>query len=217
MGASNSLDSRSYFSNIGTCVDIFAPGESITSAWNTSATVSNTISGTSMASPHVAGVAALTLAANPTASPAAVAASLTSSATPNRLVSIGAGSPNLLVYSVGSGGSPAPQPTTQTVAFKSMVGSAARSGGNWKASAVVTVRDINTGATVAKATVAGSFSVGGAATCTTGSTGNCTLTSGAIKSSAASATTLTGTGVSGTLMNYDASQNTVTQIVISKP
>ncbi|MGH8832822.1 MAG: S8 family peptidase, partial [Polaromonas sp.] len=217
VGASNSLDSRSYFSNIGTCVDIFAPGESITSAWNTSATVSNTISGTSMASPHVAGVAALTLAANPTASPAAVAASLTSSATPNRLVSIGAGSPNLLVYSVGSGGSPAPQPTTQTVAFKSMVGSAARSGGNWKASAVVTVRDINTGATVAKATVAGSFSVGGAATCTTGSTGNCTLTSGAIKSSAASATTLTGTGVSGTLMNYDASQNTVTQIVISKP
>lgn len=217
VGASNSLDSRANYSNIGACVDIFAPGSGITSAWNTSATASNTISGTSMASPHVAGIAALTLAANPAASPAAVAAALTSTATPNRLMFTGTGSPNLLVYSAGSGGSPAPQPTTQTVAFKSMAGSATKSGGNWKASAVVTVRDIKTGASVANATVTASFSTGGIATCTTASTGSCTVTSGLIKSSATAATTLTGSGVTGTLLSYDASQNTVSQIVISKP
>jgi hypothetical protein len=98
-----------------------------------------------------------------------------------------------------------------------MVGSATKAGGNWKASGLVTVRDINSGAVVPNATVAGNFSVGGAASCVTGSTGNCTLSSGSIKANAASSTTLTGTGVSGTLMIYDASQNAVTQIVIAKP
>ncbi|WP_207717512.1 S8 family peptidase [Caenimonas soli] len=218
VGAITTLDARASYSNWGSCVDIFAPGSGITSAWNTGATASNTIGGTSMASPHVAGVAALALASNPSATPAAVAALLVSSATPNRLVPtvMGPGSPNLLVYSM-LGNAPAVQPTAQTVAFKSMAGSAARSGGNWKAFAAVTVRDINTGAGVANAAVTGSFSVGGTATCTTGSTGGCTLTSGPIKSNAASSTTLTGTGVTGTLMTYDASQNTVSQIVISKP
>ena len=216
VGASNSMDSRSYFSNIGACVDIFAPGENVTSAWYIAADASRIMSGTSMASPHVAGVAALTLQSNPAASPAAVAASLVANATPNRLVSVGTGSPNLLVYSLG-GSAPATQPATQTVAFKSMVGSATKTGGNWKASAVVTVRDVNSGATVANATVAGGFSPGGNASCVTASNGSCALTSGSIKSNAAQSTTLSGTGISGTLMNYDASQNAVTQIVISKP
>jgi hypothetical protein len=82
---------------------------------------------------------------------------------------------------------------------------------------VVTVRDVNGGATVPNATVAGSFSPGGSATCVTGANGSCTLSSGSIKSNQASSTVLTGTGISGTLMNYDASQNAVSQIVISKP
>ena len=219
VGATNDLDSRTSFSNWGTCVDIFAPGGGIASAWNTSATATNILSGTSMASPHVAGVAALALAANPSASPGAVATLVMSNATANRLIAstIRTGSPNLLVYSLlGSSSSP-PAETSKTVAFKSMAGSAIKTGGNWKASAVVTVRDVNTGAVVPNATVNGSFSPGGDNKCVTGSNGSCTLTSSTIKMNAASSTTLSGTGVSGTLLNYDASQNTVSQIVISKP
>jgi aqualysin 1 len=219
VGATTTLDARASFSNWGTCVDLFAPGGGITSAWNTSATATNNISGTSMASPHVAGVAALALAANPGATPAQVAQLIVSSATPNRLVSsvMGPGSPNLLVYSQLASTSSLPPPTVTTVAYKSMAGSATRSGSNWKASAVVSVRDVNSGAAVANATVNGSFSPGGATKCVTGSTGSCTLTSSSMKNNAAVSSTLTGTGVTGTLLNYDASQNAVTQIVITRP
>jgi serine protease len=100
VGASTSSDSRSSFSNRGTCLDLFAPGSSITSAWNTSDTATNTISGTSMASPHVAGVAALYLEQKPGASPSDVAGALVGNATTGRLTGIGTGSPNRLLYSL---------------------------------------------------------------------------------------------------------------------
>jgi subtilisin family serine protease len=98
VNATQSNDARASFSNIGTCTDIFAPGVSITSAWHTSNTATNSISGTSMASPHVAGVAALYLSANPAATPAQVQSTLISRSTPNKVTSAGTGSPNRLLF-----------------------------------------------------------------------------------------------------------------------
>ena len=72
IGASDANDAKASFSNYGNCVDWFAPGVNITSDWYSSDTATNTISGTSMATPHVVGVAALYLGANPAASPAQV-------------------------------------------------------------------------------------------------------------------------------------------------
>lgn len=72
IGATTKTDAKTSWSNYGSCVDFFAPGYQITSAWYTSNTATNTISGTSMASPHVAGVAALYLQSSPGASPQTV-------------------------------------------------------------------------------------------------------------------------------------------------
>lgn len=113
VGATDSSDSRAYYSNYGTCLDIFAPGSSITSAWYTGNSSTNTISGTSMASPHVAGVAALYLQANPGASPSSVRDTIVSTGTTGVVVDAGSGSPNVLLYSLltGGGGNPNPTPT----------------------------------------------------------------------------------------------------------
>jgi subtilisin family serine protease len=99
VGSTTSTDARSSFSNFGSCVDVFAPGSSITSAWWQSNTQTNTISGTSMAAPHVAGVAALYLQRNPSASPATVTSSIVGNSTTGVVTSPGAGSPNRLLYS----------------------------------------------------------------------------------------------------------------------
>src|SRR5215208_6009348 len=115
VGSTTMSDARSSFSNFGTCVDIFAPGSSITSAWRTSDTATNTISGTSMATPHVAGVAALFLETNPTASPATVTAAIINNSTPNKVTNAGAGSPNRLLFSqLGSAPTPTPTPVPGT-------------------------------------------------------------------------------------------------------
>ncbi|MEU7753251.1 S8 family serine peptidase [Micromonospora sp. NPDC049101] len=107
VGSTTSSDARSSFSNVGTCLDIFAPGSSITSAWYNSNTATNTISGTSMATPHVVGAAALVASANPSWTPAQVRNQLVASATPNVVSNPGSGSPNLLLY-VGTGTTPPP-------------------------------------------------------------------------------------------------------------
>jgi subtilisin family serine protease len=98
VGASTRTDSRWIASNIGTCVDLFAPGDAIVSAGITSNTASATMSGTSMAAPHVAGAAALYLSANRTATPAQVQSALKNNATKGKLTGIGSGSPNNLLY-----------------------------------------------------------------------------------------------------------------------
>jgi subtilisin family serine protease len=111
VGATAINDNRASFSNFGTCLDIFAPGQSITSAWFTSNTATNTISGTSMASPHAAGVAALILAASPGLSPAQVRNEMVADATTNVVGNPGSGSPNRLLFvDNGGGGEPPPPP-----------------------------------------------------------------------------------------------------------
>ncbi|MTV26289.1 S8 family peptidase [Nitriliruptoraceae bacterium ZYF776] len=98
VGSTDRTDARSWFSNWGSCVDLFAPGSDITSAWWTSDTATNTISGTSMAAPHVAGAAAKVLQGAPGSSPAAVTSAILGDAT-SGVVSDAQGSPNLLLYS----------------------------------------------------------------------------------------------------------------------
>jgi serine protease len=100
VGSTTSTDARSSFSNFGSCLDIFGPGSSITSAGISSTTASAVLSGTSMAAPHVAGAAALYLATNTGASPATVASALNSNSTPNKVTSAGTGSPNRLLYTL---------------------------------------------------------------------------------------------------------------------
>ncbi|MFF9806067.1 S8 family peptidase [Streptomyces coeruleorubidus] len=97
VGASTWVDERSNFSNYGFMLDMFAPGSSITAGWHTSDTASATLSGTSMAAPHVAGAAAVYLTSHPTASPATVRGALVNGATTGALSNIGPGSPNRLL------------------------------------------------------------------------------------------------------------------------
>ena len=117
VGATNSSDTKASWSNYGTCVDLFAPGVGITSTVMGGGT--ETWSGTSMATPHVAGVAALYLESARTALPADVAAAITGQATAGTVVNAGTGSPNLLLYSLLTAGTTPPANVAPTVGIDS--------------------------------------------------------------------------------------------------
>ncbi len=117
VGATDKTDTRAAFSNTGSCISLFAPGKDIISSWSTSDTANNTISGTSMAAPLAAGVAALYLQFNPLAEPATVKSVLMGIASPNIVINAGFNSSNLLLYTFL-------QPVTQVpLKYQAFVGS----------------------------------------------------------------------------------------------
>jgi len=98
VAATDSSDARASYSDVGPCVDIWAPGTNIVSDWNTSSTATNTLSGTSMATPHVVGTAALYLTGHPSATPAEVAAALVSASTKGVVKNVPSATVNRLLF-----------------------------------------------------------------------------------------------------------------------
>jgi subtilisin family serine protease len=120
VGATTSSDARASYSNFGSCLDLFAPGSSVRSAYHTSTTATATMSGTSMAAPHVAGVAALILETSPELTPAQVAHAVVSTATAGLVTSAGSNSPNLLLFAANGTSTPVATAPDAPTAVKSV-------------------------------------------------------------------------------------------------
>lgn len=182
VGASNNSDARPTFSNFGTCLDIFAPGEAIYSSTNDLGYAS--WSGTSMASPHVAGTAALYLAVDPTATPDKVTAWFKTTATAGVLSNVGTGSPNRLLFT----GAVAPLPAYTLTVAKAGTGSGTVSGLGI-ACGTDCAETLSQGSTVTlSATPAGGSTFAGWSGACTNLVGSCTVTMDAAKTVTASFT-----------------------------
>ncbi|PWU45024.1 peptidase S8/S53 subtilisin kexin sedolisin [Micromonospora globispora] len=197
VGSTTNTDARSSFSNIGTCLDIFAPGSSITSAWNSSDTASNTISGTSMATPHVVGAAALVASANPSWTPQQVRDYLVNNATSGVVTNAGTGSPNKLLYVVN--GSTPPPTNDFSVSVSPTSGSTAPGG-----SVTATVSTATTSGSAQSVSLSASGLPSGAtasfnpATVTSGGSSTLTITTSTSTPAGTYAVTISGTAASGT-------------------
>ncbi|MGD9700351.1 S8 family serine peptidase [Acinetobacter sp.] len=211
VAATDSTDTRASYSNYGSCVDLFAPGSQITSAWIGSNSSAATASGTSMASPHVAGVVATMLENNSTATPQSITDQLLNQSTIN-LIQNPLGSPNRLLYSLVDTQTITPVPSIIAHISKLNATTLRYRNGTWRANVTISVVDSNNLA-VPNATVTGSFSVGGSnLNCTTNSLGQCQINSGTIKS--ATQTTFNVNNIGGSNLTYAASSNLVSSITI---
>jgi subtilisin family serine protease len=111
VGATTTADARASYSNFGTCLDMFAPGSGVLSSWYTSATATQTLSGTSMATPHVAGAAAVLWGADTALSARTITEAVINSVTPGIVTSAGTGSPANLLHLAPPAATPVPSPT----------------------------------------------------------------------------------------------------------
>lgn len=201
VGASTSADARASFSNYGTCVDLFAPGAAIYSSTNDGGYAS--WNGTSMASPHVAGAAALYLSANPAASATAVNSWVVGNATTDLLTGIGTGSPNRLLYTLATA------PPLAPMHLGALDATRTRLSNHWSASVTITMHDAShavlDGVLV---TVALSGAANGTASCTTDAAGRCTITQARINNKR-TALTFTVTGATRAGYQYTPASNDV--------
>jgi subtilisin family serine protease len=195
VGSTTSTDARSSFSNIGTCLDIFAPGSSITSAWNTSNTATNTISGTSMATPHVTGAAALVLAQNPSFTPQQVRDSLVNNATNGVITNPGTGSPNKLLFVVNG------TPPANDFSISVSPGSGSTAAGGSVTATVSTATTSGSAQTVslsASGLPSGASASFSPASVTSGGSSTMTITTSGTTPAGTYSVTVTGTGTSAT-------------------
>lgn len=243
VGSSDITDVKSYYSNYGVCIDLFAPGSGIRSAWHTSNVEYSILNGTSMSSPHVAGVAALILQNNPKATPLQVNYAILNASKKVMVGPLGLDSPNRLLRVTNTPdftpvnqpiyvppiNSPLPPiapinpPSTKPhIPFRTIAVDRIRfvqikvSNTTWKTTAIFNLYTTNKGQ-LQEAIVTVNFGGGGEGlTCKTNSSGICTITSGIFPNTKPQ-TRVTITNVSGENVGYLAKRNKVVTAVIPRP